>query len=343
MTRALSEPNAIAPLGITMGEPSGVGPELIARLWRERENLGLAPFIYIGAAAALHVVDPDLPVTHVVSPSSLENLPTDTLGVLDIPLAEPLRLGTPSQENGRAVIAALDKACELALNGTISGIVTAPIHKAALYKTGFTAPGHTEYLARKCGLSDDTSVMMLATDELRVIPVTIHIPLKDVARTLTADRIIHAGIVTDHDLRHRFGIERPRIAVAGLNPHAGESGTIGLEEATHIMPAVWALRDEGIDVSDPLPADTLFHAEARKDYDVVLCMYHDQALIPIKTLDFWGGVNATLGLPFIRTSPDHGTALGLAGQGKARTDSMLAAIRMAARMAKASAAQEGTV
>lgn len=341
MTRALSKIDRRAPIAITMGEPAGVGPELVTHLWRGRTELDLRPFIYIGAIEALHAVDPDLPVTPISHPSTLSEVPADTLGVLEIPLATRLSLGTPCEENGASVIAALDQACELALSGDISAIVTAPIHKAALYKAGFTAPGHTEYLARKCGLPDESSVMMLATDQLRVIPVTIHVPLKDVARTLTADKIIHAGLVAAHDLRHRFGIERPRIGVAGLNPHAGESGTIGLEEATHIMPAIWALRDEGLEVSDPLPADTLFHAEARAAYDIVLCMYHDQALIPIKTLDFWGGVNVTLGLPFIRTSPDHGTALDLAGLGKARTDSMLAAIRMAEGMAKNAAAGLG--
>ena len=178
--------------------------------------------------------------------------------------------------------------------------------------------------------------MMLAAQDLRVVPVTVHIALKDVAFNLTADKIIHAGLVTAHDPKKRFGVKKPRLAIAGLNPHAGESGAMGMEEATHIMPAVWALRDHGIDVTDPLPADTLFHAEARKKYDAVLCMYHDQALIPVKTLDFWGGVNITLGLPIIRTSPDHGTALEIAGQGIARPDSMLAAIRVATSMAQRS-------
>ncbi len=174
--------------------------------------------------------------------------------------------------------------------------------------------------------------MMLAIKGLRVVPVTVHVPLANVAKQLTADRIIHAAIVTATDLRDRFGIEKPKIAVAGLNPHAGEGGTIGMEEGTHMMPAIWALRDLGIDVSEPAPADTLFHEEARANYDAALCMYHDQALIPLKTLDFWGGVNITLGLPIIRTSPDHGTALSLAGKKEARLDSMLAAIRTAKEM-----------
>lgn len=321
------------PLAITMGEPAGIGPELIARIWRKRHELNLPPIVYVGAASALKAVDPDLPF-HVLSNVSDFHVVSDHLPVIEVPTEAPIIHGTINPENGHAVIQSIDKAVQLALEGGVSGVVTAPIHKAALYKVGFDAPGHTEYLARLCGLKDDDSVMMLVTDGLRVVPVTAHIPLKDVASKLTADKIIHAGIVTAHDLKQRFGIYKPRIAIAGLNPHAGEDGTIGMEESTHIQPAIWTLQDHGIDVSGPAPADTLFHAEAREKYDAVLCMYHDQALIPLKTLDFWGGVNATLGLPIIRTSPDHGTALSIAGQGTCRLDSMLAAIRLADEMAQ---------
>lgn len=334
MSRAETDGTSPAPLAITMGEPAGVGPELVARLWRERITLGLPPFIYVGAPDAVRAVDSDIPLALGDDIQQLATRFTDALPCLPVDIAQPVSPGEPDIANGNAVIEAIDRAVKLALDGRVSAVVTAPIHKAALYEAGFTAPGHTEYLARKCGLPDNASVMMLATGELRVIPVTIHIPLKEVARSLTADAIIHAGIVAATDLRDRFGITRPRIAVAGLNPHAGEGGAMGMEEATHITPAIWALRDEGLEVSDPQPADTLFHADARSRYDIVLCMYHDQALIPIKTLDFWGGVNVTLGLPIIRTSPDHGTALPLAGKGEARTDSMLAAIRMAWQMAQ---------
>ncbi len=320
------------PLALTMGEPSGIGPELIARIWQSRSSENLKPFFMIGAVEAIKEIAPELPIASINDPHEALTAFQDALPIMPLELSEKIQLGTPSNSNGLTVINSIKLATEYALNKEISGIVTAPIHKAALYNAGFDAPGHTEYLARLSGEADDHSVMMLMTGGLRVVPVTIHIPLKDVANELTADKIIHAGLITAHDLKNRMGIEKPRIAIAGLNPHAGENGTIGMEEATHIMPAIWTLRDHGIDISDPAPADTLFHSEAREKYDAVLCMYHDQALIPIKTLDFWGGVNVTLGLPFIRTSPDHGTALELAGKNLARTDSMIAAIRAAEQM-----------
>jgi len=320
------------PLGITMGEPAGIGPELVAKLWQVRCGESLAPFVYIGAPEALQLVAPDIPTHLVANMSEAVTVFSDALPILPIKLRETIVPGVPSPKNGAAVIEAIQTATQLAIEGSIASIVTAPIHKAALYNSGFDAPGHTEYLARLCGENDDFSIMMLTAKNLRAVPVTVHIPLKDVVCSLTAGKIIHAGLVTNHDLKNRFGIKAPRIAVAGLNPHAGEAGTIGMEETTHIMPAIWALRDHGVDVSDPLPADTLFHSEARAAYDAVLCMYHDQALIPVKTLDFWGGVNVTLGLPIIRTSPDHGTALELAGKDIARTDSMLAAVKLAQKM-----------
>lgn len=329
----MSGTSSIKPLAISMGEPAGVGPELVARLWTERKELKLPSFIYVGSPEPIKATHPDLPVTVIDDPSSAATLFEKTLPCLEVSCPHNIILGVGDAGNGLAVVEAIDRATSLVQNGDASALVTAPINKELLYSAGFTAPGHTEYLARLAGLKDNASVMMLATDELRVVPVTVHIALKDVAQTLTADKVIHAGLVVHHDLRQRFGIEKPRIAVAGLNPHAGEGGAMGMEEATHIKPAIWALQDDGVNVTGPLPADTLFHADARKNYDAVLCMYHDQALIPLKTLDFWGGVNVTLGLPFIRTSPDHGTALPLAGTGKARTDSMLSAIRMAADMA----------
>lgn len=323
-------------LAVTMGEPAGVGPELIGRLWRDREQNHLPPLVYVGAVEALQQACPDVDVIPVKDMEAAQGLLPHQLPAIDIPLSAPNVPGTLNAANGQAVVSAIDSAVNMALKGQVFGVVTAPIHKAALYEAGFTAPGHTEYLARLCGMPENASIMMLAAANLRVVPVTIHIALKDVVRTLTSDQIIHAGLTTHHDLREKIGIEHPRIAVAALNPHAGEDGAMGLEEATHITPAVWALKDHGVDVEGPLPADTLFHAEARTKYDAVLCMYHDQALIPVKMLDFWGGVNVTLGLPIIRTSPDHGTALTLAGSGQARTDSMLAAIKMASAMAERS-------
>ena len=320
-----------------MGEPAGIGPELISRLWYDRKEHGIAPFVYVGAKEALLAVAPDLPRNEITPEDLGSTLPENEMSIIDIPLEAAVQTGHLNTANGVAVIKSIERAVGLAQDKLVSGIVTAPIHKEALYQCGFDAPGHTEYLARLCGLPDNHSIMMLATEGLRVVPVTVHVPLAEVPKKLTADRIVHAGLVVAEDLRDRFGINHPKIAVAGLNPHAGEGGTIGMEEGTHIMPAIWTLRDHGIDVSDPSPADTLFHAEARATYDAVLCMYHDQALIPLKTLDFWGGVNITLGLPFIRTSPDHGTALPLAGKGVARTDSMVAAIKTAAKMACQSA------
>jgi len=322
------------PLAVTMGEPAGIGPELVTRIWRKRHELALPPFIYVGAKDALHTYDQDIPVHLITDPTQLSAGDNSALPVFDMPTEATIVPGTLNSDNGNAVIKSIDTAVQFASTGHVAGIVTAPIHKACLYRAGFDAPGHTEYLARLCGLEDDQSVMMLATEGLRVVPITTHVPLKDVSRVLTMDKIIHAGIVTAHDLRRCFGIENPRLAVTGLNPHAGEDGTIGMEEATHIQPAIWALKDYGIDVVGPAPADTLFHAEAREKYDAVLCMYHDQALIPLKTLDFWGGVNITLGLPIIRTSPDHGTALSLAGKGTCRLDSMIAAIKTASKMAR---------
>ena len=329
------------PLAITMGEPAGIGPELIARLWHKRLELDLPSFVYVGAAEVLLQYDDSIEIKSVDDPTKFKECHRSALPVFDIAAPSPVVPGILNSANGQAVIQSIDTAVKFALQGHVAGLVTAPIHKAGLYRAGFDAPGHTEYLARLCGLEDDHSVMMLATSGLRVVPVTAHVPLKDVANTLTADKIIHAGMVAAHDLRARFGINQPRLAIAGLNPHAGEDGTIGMEEATHIQPAVWALKDHGIDVTGPLPADTLFHAEAREQYDAVLCMYHDQALIPLKTLDFWGGVNITLGLPIIRTSPDHGTALSLAGTGTGRLDSMIAAVKTAGAMAVRAHLMEG--
>jgi 4-hydroxythreonine-4-phosphate dehydrogenase len=324
---------ATRPIAITMGESAGIGPELVCRLWEKRGEHDLPALIYIGALDSLLTYDPDISYQLIKSPDDVTNVPKGVLPVINIDLTDDIKPGFLNASNSHAVIKAIDLAVDYAMNGIISAIVTSPIHKAALYDIGFSVSGHTEYLAERAGLHHDASVMMLATEGLRVVPITTHIALKDVPKNLTADKIIHAGLVTHTDLKTRFKIDNPRIAVAALNPHAGENGAMGIEEVTHIMPAIHALRDMGIVVTDPQPSDTLFHEEARAAYDAVLCMYHDQALIPLKTLDFWGGVNITLGLPFIRTSPDHGTAIPLAGTGKARVDSMLAAIKTAETLA----------
>lgn len=327
--------NSQRPLAVTMGEPAGIGPELISRIWLEKTALSIPNLVYFGSIDVLKATNPRVELVRVDSAADVPDHQNDVLYAVDVPLPSPNCLGALNPENGPAVIKSIDLATQAALDGHVSAVVTAPIHKAALYNAGFDAPGHTEYLARLCGLADDSAVMMLATEGLRVVPVTVHVPLAEVSKQLTADKITGAGLTVAKDLRSRFGIDSPRLAVAGLNPHAGENGAIGMEEATHIMPAIWALRDQGLDVSDPQPADALFYPEARATYDAVLCMYHDQALIPLKTIDFWGGVNITLGLPIIRTSPDHGTALTLAGTGNSRADSMVAALKVAKKMAAA--------
>ncbi|WP_374763984.1 4-hydroxythreonine-4-phosphate dehydrogenase PdxA [Yunchengibacter salinarum] len=327
----------VPPLALTMGEPAGVGPTLAARLWRDRRHHSLPEFCFYGDSAALHAVDPDLPVLHVATPEEATTVFDRALPVMPLPLGAPVVPGQLNPLNGPGVIAAIDRAVADCRAGRVSGVVTAPIHKKALYDTGFDAPGHTEYLARLCGMADEASIMMLMAADLKVVPVTIHIPLKDVADRLTVDGIVHAGRVLHRDLKHRFALAAPRLALAGLNPHAGEGGGIGEEESRLLAPAVARLRGQGVDITDPQSADTLFHPEARTQYDAALCMYHDQALIPVKTIDFWGGVNVTLGLPVIRTSPDHGTALNLAGSSAARPESLLAAIRAAHMMAVRSA------
>ncbi|RMB08586.1 4-hydroxythreonine-4-phosphate dehydrogenase PdxA [Eilatimonas milleporae] len=328
---------ASPPVALTMGEPAGVGPSLIARLWLSRDKHALPPFFGIGSRTAFLAHVADLPVRDIAHPAETAAAFDSGLPLLPVDMAGPVTPGAISADTAAGVIAALDMAVSLALSGDAGAIVTAPIQKSALYGAGFKAAGHTDYLAQRCGLPAETAVMMLACDGLRVVPVTVHIPLKEVARQLTPDAIVRAAHATHEALKTRFGIAAPRLAVAGLNPHAGEDGALGLEEGTHILPALRLLRDHGMDISGPFPADTMFHAEARNSFDAALCMYHDQALIPLKTLDFWGGVNVTLGLPIVRTSPDHGTALDLVADGKtheARLDSMLAAFRMAVSLSQ---------
>jgi 4-hydroxythreonine-4-phosphate dehydrogenase len=314
---------------MTCGEPAGIGPELAPRA---RAALGTAvPFVWIGDPRHLPRATRWTEVTH---PGQAAALPADVLPVLVHRFAGAATPGQPDPANATGVIEVIARAVTLAQAGEVSGIVTAPLHKKALKDgAGFAFPGHTEYLAHLAG--DVPVVMMLASALLRVVPATIHIPLADVPAALTPAlleqviRLTHAGLIRD------FGIAAPRIAVAGLNPHAGEGGAMGSEDAAVIAPVIARLRHEGMAVTGPLPADTMFHARARAQYDAAVCAYHDQALIPIKTLDFDGGVNVTLGLPFIRTSPDHGTAFDIAGKGIALPDSLIAACKMAWTMAAA--------
>ena len=296
----------------------------------------MPPFLLLDDPARLRAlaarIGLEVPVEAVEGPEEATAAFARALPVLPVDLAAPVVAGTPDPANGAAVIASIDRAVALVRAGRASAVVTNPIQKSALYAAGFRHPGHTEYLAHLAGLAEEP-VMLLEGGGLRVVLATIHVPYRDVPAALTADGIVHVARVTARALASDFGVERPRLAVAGLNPHAGEAGTIGREEVEVIAPAVARLRADGIDASGPYPSDTLFHAGARARYDAVVCMYHDQGLIPLKTLDFDTGVNVTLGLPFVRTSPDHGTALSLAGTGTASPSSLIQAMRSAAGMA----------
>lgn len=319
----------VPPLVMTCGEPAGVGPELALRA---RAILGAdVPFVWLGDPRHL----PDgAAVVEVSSVAQATHVPVGALPVLAHRFAAPSTPGIADLRNAAGVIEVIARAVSLTQTGEASGIVTAPLNKKVLKDgAGFAYPGHTEYLAHLAG--DVPVVMMLACDALRVVPATIHIPLANVPGALTPALLEQVIRLTDAGLRRDFGIARPRLAVAGLNPHAGEGGAMGGEEIAMMAPVVARLRAEGFDIRGPLPADTMFHARARAGYDAAICAYHDQALIPIKTLDFDGGVNVTLGLPFVRTSPDHGTAFDIAGTGVALPDSTVAACRMAWAMAKA--------
>lgn len=326
---------ATAPLAVTMGEPAGVGGELSLKAWQTRRT-GSRPFFVLDdpdrLAALARGLGIDVPLREISGPGEAASFFSGALPVLAVRLGAPSTPGRPDVANAAATIEAIERAVRFAQEGVVAGIVTNPIQKKTLQDAGFRHPGHTEFLAELAGGVD--VAMMLACPQLRVVPVTIHLSLAEAVRALREEAIVRAGRITALGLRTLFGIERPRLAVAALNPHAGEQGAMGDEERRIIMPAIEALRREGIEASGPAPADTLFHAAARPAYDVALCMYHDQALIPIKTIDFAGGVNVTLGLPFVRTSPDHGTALDIAGTGRADPTSLLAAIDMADEMAR---------
>jgi 4-hydroxythreonine-4-phosphate dehydrogenase len=326
-----------APLILTSGEPAGIAPEITAAAWAALRHEPGAAFALLGDAAYWQARNPGLAIAEIATPSEALALFATALPVLHRPLAAHPPAGTISAVTAPQVIAAIDEAVAMALRGEASGIITNPIQKEALYGAGFRHQGHTDYLAHLSALHGKPvqEVMMLVAEDLRAIPVTVHIPLKDVPGQLTREAILSQARVTARDLARYFGIARPRLAFTGLNPHAGENGTMGREEIELIRPALDTLRAEGFDVLGPLSADTAFHAEARSAYDAILCMYHDQALIPVKTLDFHGGINVSLGLPFIRTSPDHGTALGIAGKHIANPKSLIAAIRLAAQMARA--------
>jgi 4-hydroxythreonine-4-phosphate dehydrogenase len=323
-----------APLAVTLGDPAGIGPEIITAAWRSRTP-GQRAFVVYGDAASLSGAG--APVVRVDSPGRAESVFAQALPVIDMPLPRPVRPGTPDILAAPAVAGWIASATEACLSGEACALVTAPIAKAVLKAGGFRHPGHTEFIGDLTAAAPWDGargpVMMLAAADLRVTLATIHLPHSAVSAALTPEGLLRTARVTAQSLVRDFGIARPRLAMAGLNPHAGEAGEIGTEEITRIGPAVQRLRAEGLDIEGPLPADSLFAPEIRQRFDAVVCMYHDQALIPIKMLDFWGGVNLTLGLPVVRTSPDHGTAFDIAGKGLARPDSFIAALRMASEIA----------
>lgn len=330
-------------LALTMGDPAGIGPDLALSIWKDRAALDLPAFLMIADPAMLaeraKLLELDIPLVEASAEDAVAKFDT-ALPVLPVTLSKPAHAGTPDPANGEAIIESIRLGVELSSSSRTRAVVTNPIAKSVLYASGFKFPGHTEYLAHLASETTDhpvTPVMLLAGPHLRVAPVTIHIPLSRVPEALTTHSIIETVRIISRDLASRFGLTSPRIAISGLNPHAGEDGTLGSEDADIIVPAITALQAEGINAFGPLPADTMFHAEARANYDAAVCMYHDQALIPAKTLGFHDSVNVTLGLPFIRTSPDHGTAFSLAGKGEARADSLVAALKLAAKMANTEA------
>ncbi len=324
-----------APLALTMGEPAGIGGEIALKAWMRRAEL--PPFFIIDDAVRLDALAKRFgiacPIAPIADARETHDVFARALPVLALakPLPQTVTLGAPSGVSAPSVVSSIDQAVALVKAGATSGLVTNPIQKATLQNAGFAFPGHTEYLGHLAGGAD--AVMMLLIEELKVVPVTVHVAIKDVAATLSTAAIVHCARVTATALARDFGVARPRLAIAALNPHAGEKGKMGGEETSVIAPAIAQLRADGIDVSGPAPADTLFHAAARRGYDAAICMYHDQALIPLKTLDFAGGVNMTLGLPFVRTSPDHGTACDIANQGIADPSSLIAALKAAGAVA----------
>ncbi len=329
------------PLALTLGEPAGIGPDIALAAWCRHAELALPPFYMLGDPAYLKQraarLKLDVPIAQV-EPGETGAAFAKALPVVTIDIAATAEPGKPDATSAPVAIAAIRRAVADVIGGAASAIVTNPVAKNVLYRSGFAEPGHTEFLANLAaemtGITA-TPVMMLYSPELAVVPVTIHLPLSEVPKRLTTDLIVETARIVARDLKQRFGIARPRLAIAGLNPHAGEDGTLGKEDSLIVRPAIERLVADGIDARGPLAADTMFHEAARRTYDAALCMYHDQALIPIKTLAFDHGVNVTLGLPFVRTSPDHGTAFDIAGTGKANPSSLIAALKLAARLAAA--------
>jgi len=321
------------PLAVALGDPAGIGPEIVAKSWERREALGLPPFFAVGDCEAVRAVW-NGPMQAISGPDEAPACFGRALPVVRVAAGTGIRPGSPDLDGARNALDSLEIAVGLTRSGAASGLVTGPVSKYQLHAIGFTHPGQTEFVAERCGVASEMVAMMLVGPTLRTVPVTVHVPFREVPNVLTPERIIAKARATIRGLQRQFGIERPSIAVAGLNPHAGEDGTLGREEQEIIIPALERLRQDGFDVSGPFPADTMFHERARTRYDAALCMYHDQALIPLKALHFDDGVNMTLGLPIVRTSPDHGTAFPIAGRDQANPGAMIAALQTAAASAQ---------
>lgn len=315
-----------------MGDPAGIGPEVIAKSWAARDAANLPAFFAVGDARAITRVW-DGPVAPITDLREVADAFGAALPVLTVEDGGEIVPGQPDADGARCALHSLELAVGLARSGAAAALVTGPVSKSQLYGIGFSHPGQTEFVAERFGVSRENSAMMLAGPSLRVVPMTTHVPLSQVSALLTIELVLSKARATVRGLRRNFGIAKPRLAVAGFNPHAGESGALGREEIEVLEPAIALLREEGINVTGPFAADTMFHQRAREQYDAALCCYHDQALIPLKALHFDDGVNITLGLPVVRTSPDHGTAFGLAGQNRAEPGAMMAAIAMAASAA----------
>lgn len=327
----MSEPPP-SPIAVSLGDPAGIGPEVIAKCWDSRDEFRLAPFLAIGDPRSLEAVW-DGPIEVIDDPRQADSAFDVGLPLLQLNAAEADTPGHPSVAGAHCSLDSLELAVGLARSGSVSAVVTGPVAKEQLYAIGFQHPGQTEFVAERCGVAATNVAMMLAGPTLRTVPVTTHLPLSQVAGALTSALIESRARATLRGLQRNFGIPEPRLAVSGFNPHSGEGGQLGTEEQELIEPAIAALAAEGWRVSGPHPADTMFHAAARANYDAALCMYHDQALIPIKALHFEEAVNVTLGLPIVRTAPDHGTAFDIAGQDRADPRPMAAAMRMAAESA----------
>jgi len=321
------------PLAVALGDPAGVGPEIAAKAWQARREHDLPPFFVVGDMRSIEAVWSG-PIARLYDPARAIETFADALPLIQVEDAGAIVPGQPNLPGARCSLDSLEMAVGLTRGGAASGLVTGPVSKAQLYGIGFVHPGQTEFVAERCGVSRDNVVMMLAGPTLRTVPITTHVPLKDVPGLISIDLIVSKARTTERGLVRDFGIAKPRLAIAGFNPHAGENGALGREEIDFILPAIERLREEGIELLGPLAADTMFHPRARAQYDAALCLYHDQALIPLKTLHFDEGVNMTLGLPIVRTSPDHGTAFDIAGQNRADPGATIAAIRLAGQCAE---------